>query len=509
MKKCTHRQGLLLAALCGILFTISTNAQTYVRYINQEDLDSKVLYADSVLTSIALPHGVARLGSYPELDQAVEELKAVLADPTKEILKVRICASTSPDGLWGDNEVLSQARLDAALAYLTSKVHINRSLIHTESLVEDWVRLYEILENSDIPCRDQVLNIIRTKSWGARKTALQQLEGGRIWKILEKEYFPMLRCVRFAIFCKWDPSKPYLSAPETPKFQTSNVTPVVPVAAPQNTPQVVREIYREVYREVVRDTVYRTDTVYVKEEVIKRDTIYVLREMIEVPQQIVPVPTQKADVRPIRMPREKKEAVLHDTPWMMGIKTNLLADAIAVPMVGLEIQLSDRMSLNLDGWYTGVNMFNKADENTNFYGFSPELRWWFNGNTMRQGSFIGLHARLAWYTLQWRDGLLYQNGPENMWVDNYHDAGNSTPAWSAGMTYGYSLGLGRTDRWGLEFLVGVGYAKYRQNTAAYNGNIWEFVEHQNNNHFGITRASINLSYRFSVRKVKPEYYQDK
>ena len=62
MKKCTHRQGLLLAALCGILFTISTNAQTYVRYINQEDLDSKVLYADSVLTSIALPHGVSRLG---------------------------------------------------------------------------------------------------------------------------------------------------------------------------------------------------------------------------------------------------------------------------------------------------------------------------------------------------------------------------------------------------------------------------------------------------------------
>lgn len=495
MKMSTHRQGLLLAALCGILFTISAGAQTYVRYVNQEDLDSKVLYADSVLTSIQLPHGVARLSSYPELDGAIEEIKAVLADPTKEILKIRICSSTSPDGLWGDNEVLSQARLNAALAYIRSKVRIDERYIHTESLCEDWVRLYEILLDSDIPCKDQVLNIIRTKSWGARKTALQQLEGGRIWRLLEKEYFPMLRCVRFAIFCKWDPSKPYLAAPKTPVFQP------VPEEKPV---QVVKEVVREIIREVVRDTVFVKDTVHV----YKQDTIYVLREMIQMPQQIVPVATEKARVERTRMERPAREQKLYDTPWMMGVKTNLLADGMAVPMAGLEVQVAERLSLNLDGWYTTYNIFNSGDENTNFYGFSPELRWWINGRTMRQGSFVGVHARLAWYTMQWRDGLLYQNGPENIWENNYHDAGNSTPAWSAGITYGYSLGLGRRDNWGLEFLVGIGYAKYRQNTAAHNGHIWELIEHQNNNHFGITRAGINLTYRFSVRKVKPEYYEN-
>jgi hypothetical protein len=137
MINCTHRQVLLLAVLCGIMFTISAKAQTYVRYVNPQDINSEVLYSDSVLTSITLPHGVAKLDSYPEFDRAIQELKSVMADPTKEILKVRICASASPDGLWQDNQMLAQARLNSAVSYLKSNVNISDFYLQKENLEED------------------------------------------------------------------------------------------------------------------------------------------------------------------------------------------------------------------------------------------------------------------------------------------------------------------------------------------------------------------------------------
>jgi hypothetical protein len=418
--------------------------------------------------------------------------------------------------------MLAQARLNSAVSYLKSNVNISDFYLQKENLEEDWDRLYEILQTSDIPYKAEVLDIIKTKSWGSRKLALQKLDGGRVWRLLEKEYFPALRCVRFAIFCKWDPSKPYLTAPAAQPAYTPYSSPVAhptpmvhpsPVVQPTPAPQaapVVKEIYREIIHEIVRDTVYIRDTVRVKVIIHKRDTIYILREQIANAESLfsAPAPTSAAPAQTSYVPQKaKSQPYLHDTPWMMGIKTNLLTDAMAIPMAGLEFQIARSVSLDLSGWCTTTNIFNKQDENTNFYGFSPELRWWIGNNTMRKGSFVGLTSTIAWYTLQWKDGLLYQNGPENVWQDNTHDPGNSTPAWSAGMVYGYSLGLGRKAHWGLEFYVGIGYAKYRQNTAAYNGNIWEYIEHQNKNHFGLTKAGINLAYRFSTRKVKPEYYE--
>ena len=64
------------------------------------------------------------------------------------------------------------------------------------------------------------------------------------------------------------------------------------------------------------------------------------------------------------------------------------------------------------------------------------------------------------------------------------------------------MGLGRKANWGIEFVLGVGYGSYKQNIAERIEGTWRLAEHQNKPHFGITRAGINLTYRFSVRKVK-------
>lgn len=471
MKGRTLKQIILLTALCGIFTGINMSAQTYLRYIKPEDLGTKAVYADSVLSSITLPRGVAKLYNYPKFNVAALELSHIMNDPTKELLQVYVCGSTSPDGLWGDNVKLSQSRTDAAASYLMSVLDIPSYKIHKESLNEDWDRLYELVAESDMPYKYNVMSIIRSMEWGERKRALQTLDGGKAWRILERDFFPQLRCVRFAIFCKWDPSKPYMAVPE--------VEDIAPVEIPES----------------------KADTVYV------RDTVYYVKETVYVPQHTDAAPVENEAYQTYGT-RVRREPRVWDTPWMMGFKTNLLGDAIVVPSIGVEFQIAERLSLDLQGWYTNKNIFVPADEHANVYGFSPELRWWMGNRTMRKGSFVGLHGRCAWYTMQWRDGLLYQNGPEDVWEGNYHNAGNSHPAWSAGITYGYSLGLGRKAHWGLEFLIGIGYANYTQNTAAYANEIWEFVEHQDRHHFGITRLGLNLTYRFSLRKVNPDYYNE-
>ena len=460
----------LLAALCGVFSYTIVSAQTYLRYVNPEDLGSKALYADSVLTSIRLPQGVASLSNYPKFNLAALELLQIMNDPTKEVMQVYVCGSASPDGLWADNVKLSQARTDAAAKYLMEVLDIPSYKIHGESLNEDWDRLYELVAASDMPQKYSVMNIIRTKEWGERKKALQQLDGGRAWRILLDEFFPKLRCVRFAIFCRWDPTKPYMSKPvETePASSVQQQTPVT-----------------------------RTDTVYV------RDTIYMVKEMVYMhspePEPMVDAPEEKASEEKVSEERSPK---VWATPWYMGLKTNLLADALVIPQFGFEIQLASKFSIDLQGWATNYNILTPHDKYASVYGFSPELRWWKDA-AMRTGSFFGVHANCAWYTLQWND-LLYQNGPENVWEGNFHDSGNSYPAWSAGLTYGYVIGLGPRKNWGLELVAGLGYARYTQNTASLSGDTWMLVEHQSCHHFGITRLGVNLTYRFNVRRLKTE-----
>ena len=306
------------------------------------------------------------------------------------------------------------------------------------------------MENSYLPHREEVLDIISTKKWGERKSALWKVGDGEVWDILMDEFFPLMRGIRVAVFCLKNEN----DEDSVEEIQEeADVLPFSPVDEKE-------------FPVIQVDTVYVTDTVYIFKEV----------------------------------PVAKNARSL----WLMGLKTNILTDAVAVPSFGLELQLAERLSLDLQGWYGFHNILYRSAQ-TDIYGFSPELRWWFADRAMEKGHFIGVSGVCSWYTLEWLDGYLYQNGLEE---DFCIGAGNSSPAWSAGLVYGYSLGLGRKARWGLEFTLGFGYASYSQNVGEWNEDAasWLYHSHQNNHHIGITELSVNLTYRFSLRKFDPAYY---
>ncbi len=502
---------LCLAFLGAILLSISASAQTYVRFVAPSDLGTKVLYSDDVLSSIILPHGVSRIDNNQEVRDAAFELMDILRDPDLKLLRVYVCGSASPDGLWQNNEKLSEARTKAAADYLHHVTGIPMSMINQECLYEDWDRLYELVEDSDMPYREEVLYIIRTKDWGERKTALQSLAGGKAWRVLLDDFFPQLRCVRIGFYCLWDSSKPYLRKPEA-----------VDLEFPDHEYDYDYEFVPSSDYDYDYDSDYdydvAADTVYV------RDTVVYMKETLYVPQtREVDVEVDVNDDVYLEYRKENKESgrskpvkvytedgVVYDSPLMMGFKTNLLMDGMIIPDFGMEFQLGKKLSLDINGWYTNRNVFYPGDY-TNAYGFSPEFRWWFGNRTMQKGHFLGIHANFAWYSIEWmkKDGtrVLYQNGLESEYTDVY--AGHNNPAWSFGLTYGYSLALDRKGHWGLEFVAGLGYINAEQNVGLWSEvptPAWYFSHNESRKYFGITKLGINLTYRFSLRKVTQEYY---
>lgn len=493
MKICTRGLCVLLAALCGLVAGIHSSAQTYHRYIKPEDLGTKVLYADSTMTSITLPKGVSAVADNPKLSFTALGLLQLLNDPTKEIMQIYVCGSSSPDGQYEENVKLAKARTDATAKYLTEVLDVPSYMIYKENLKEDWDRLYEMVSKSDSPYKYSIMTAIRSLDQNERKKALRDMDGGKVWKMLEEEFFPKLRCVRIAVFCKWDPSKPYLAKPVN--------------EGQMQTTQVVNRV----------DTIYVKEEIHIKEPVHVSDTVYV-RDTVYIALQQATVPVEEPQIIETSVPVEEMPVVIETPvvgekpsvtkktmavkekkkPFMVAVKTNLLADAMVIPSLGAEVQLSDKLTLDLQGWYTGYNIFVPDDEHTNVYGFSPEVRWWAGEKVMKKGSFFGIHARMAWFTMQWSDGFLYQNGGEAEYGEN---AGNATPSWSVGLTYGYSLSLDKKNRLALEFLLGLGYGNYKQNIGQQStiDNKWYINRFENNTHIGVTRAAINLTYRFSLR----------
>ena len=158
------------------------------------------------------------------------------------------------------------------------------------------------------------------------------------------------------------------------------------------------------------------------------------------------------------------------------VKTNLLGWTATTPNLGVEIRLSEKLSLNLSGSYNAWNF--KDNMALRHELFQPELRYWFC--RVFQKHFVGLHLHVADYNigdipflpatkdLQFR-GILY----------------------GAGLSYGYQFPL--SARWSLETSVGVGYAymDYKKYVCRECAEIRSYV---NRHYFGPTKVAVSLIY---------------
>ena len=346
--------------------------------------------------------------------------------------RVSLYSSASPEGGSALNKRLSDRRLASLRTVIQHRLAIPDSILISFSLGEDWDGLSSLVEGSDIPYRGEVLRILRdTPVWvirngivvDSRKRQLMNLRGGRVWRYMHEHFFPELRNSS-VIECEFEP---FVAENDDVPDLSQGVCP----------PDTV----------ILRDTVERA--------IMMRDTV-------EVPVPITNIPK----------------------PFYMGLKTNLLYDALLVPNIGVEFYLGKGWSLGGNWMYAWWNN-DRRHRYWRVYGGEIGLRKYFAPRaayTPFIGHHVGLYGQMLTYDFEF-GGKGYMGGRPggSLWEKSNY---------GFGLEYGYSLAIGR--RLNLDFSLGVGYlgGTYYEYAPMDGHYVWEATK--NRRWFGPTKAEVSL-----------------
>lgn len=172
----------------------------------------------------------------------------------------------------------------------------------------------------------------------------------------------------------------------------------------------------------------------------------------------------------------------------VGIKSNLLGDAMLSPNLGLEFGLAPKWSLDITG---EGNFWDVKNHRLRHWYVQPEARYWFCEKFA--GHFIGLHAiggrydigNLGKYNINHKflgtDYSLLKDGRARGW------------GFGAGFAYGYAWPVAK--HWNIEAELGVGWIwnKYREYP---NFNSGKHTPYKYHNYVGLTKLAVNVEYLF-------------
>ena len=185
------------------------------------------------------------------------------------------------------------------------------------------------------------------------------------------------------------------------------------------------------------------------------------------------------------------DTVLRKKTTIMALKTNLLYDALTLLNYSIEVPITERFSAL---WYHQFPWWRWGEADNQycirFLSIGAEGRWWFKpmprpqmGKSVQRdklmGHFVGLYAESGKWDFEWGRDICHQG-----------------EHWSVGLSYGYSMPLGR--RLNMEFSISVGYASiaYRKYEPSEDYEIlWrDPVKHGRWHYFGPTKLQVSLVY---------------
>lgn len=170
----------------------------------------------------------------------------------------------------------------------------------------------------------------------------------------------------------------------------------------------------------------------------------------------------------------------------VGIKTNVIPDALLSPNLGVEVGLAPHWSLDLTG---EVNFWSVNHHLWKHWLAQPEARYWFCDRFA--GHFLGFHAIGGQYNF----GNLHNNitflGSKFKNLTDYRYQGWAA---GAGIAYGYAWALAK--HWNLEAEIGVGwmYTRYDKFSCENCGKRLE--KNRPHNYVGPTKLAVNIEYIF-------------
>ena len=183
-----------------------------------------------------------------------------------------------------------------------------------------------------------------------------------------------------------------------------------------------------------------------------------------------------------------------------GIKSNLLYDATSTINIGVEFALADQWTMDISGnlnpWsfpqqkiYSSGKVVEEHDAIIKHWMLQPELRWWYCEKF--NGHFFGAHAFGGQYNVGGLTFLPDSWGKKGVQIKRFE-------GWLAGtgVSYGYHWIL--SNRFSLEFSLGVGYAYMKHDR--YNNYTDSRLEEEKDtykykiHYFGLTKAGISVVF---------------
>ena len=172
----------------------------------------------------------------------------------------------------------------------------------------------------------------------------------------------------------------------------------------------------------------------------------------------------------------------------VGLKTNLISDALLNPSLGIEIGVAPKWSIDVSGQ---INAWKFSEgKRWKHWLAQPEVRYWFCQKFF--GHFVGAHLLGGQYNIGGIKGLKH----DFLGLQLSRLGDTRFQGWyaGAGLAYGYTWIINR--HWNFEAEIGVGYV-YRRYDAYPCAHCGTKIESgKSRNYVGPTKAALNLVYVF-------------
>lgn len=352
-------------------------------------------------------------------------------------LRLTLLGGASPDGTYETNTRLANERQRAIEKYLHSKVDIADSIIVRTGDYIDWEWLKAAVAASNLKDKFKILDILNEPerivgyfgdyTVDSRVPKLQKLSGGKPWSYMKENIFPQMR------------------------FASASI-----------------EIAEDIFLEPTPEPIPEVEP-----------------EPIEVPDLTV----QYAEPEPEPEPEPVVEPVVTDTvPDCLRykhfyLKTNALRWLLAQTNIGVEYDLAEHWSVEMQAAYSGWNYF-RSTLKFRTTDLKPGIRYWLS--CRNEGWFFGAHFGMTWYNYAFEGKYRIQ------------DHKKRTPALGGGIDVGYRMPLSKDGRWNVDFALsaGVYHLHYDKYLNERNGRL---VGEDRKTYFGLDNAAVTFSYRFDVR----------
>ena len=131
-----------------------------------------------------------------ELAKIDKMIRTIATNKDITVQRVYMVGYASPESSVRFNTELSRDRAQALMRYFMNNSTIPSSLFETRTGGEDWNGLRTLLEDFPLPNKPEIMRIMNSVAdMDAREKAMEKVAGGRPWKIMFDELFPMLRRV--------------------------------------------------------------------------------------------------------------------------------------------------------------------------------------------------------------------------------------------------------------------------------------------------------------------------